>query len=40
MVESRREDVVENLHGRDIADPYRWLEDDPDDLGTPAEQRD
>jgi prolyl oligopeptidase len=24
---SRRGDVVENLHGREIADPYRWLED-------------
>jgi prolyl oligopeptidase len=25
--ESRRDDVVETLHGRQIADPYRWLED-------------
>ena len=25
--ESRRADVVETLHGREIADPYRWLED-------------
>ncbi|ADB32049.1 Prolyl oligopeptidase [Kribbella flavida DSM 17836] len=24
---SRRGDVVETLHGREIADPYRWLED-------------
>ncbi|MFD7157004.1 prolyl oligopeptidase family protein [Kribbella sp. NPDC059898] len=25
--ESRRDDVVETLHGHQIADPYRWLED-------------
>ncbi|MDX2970699.1 prolyl oligopeptidase family serine peptidase [Kribbella solani] len=25
--ESRRDDLVELLHGREIADPYRWLED-------------
>ncbi|GAA1613321.1 MULTISPECIES: prolyl oligopeptidase family serine peptidase [Kribbella] len=25
--ESRRDDVVEALHGHEIADPYRWLED-------------
>jgi prolyl oligopeptidase len=24
--ETRREDVVETLHGREVADPYRWLE--------------
>lgn len=29
--ESRRDDVVEMLHDRSIADPYRWLEDDPCD---------
>ncbi len=24
---SRRDDLVENLHGIEVADPYRWLED-------------
>ncbi len=31
--ESRRDEVVETLHGREIADPYRWLED-PDATDT------
>ncbi len=26
--ETRAEPVVERLHGEEIADPYRWLEDD------------
>ena len=25
---TRREDIVENLHGQQVADPYRWLEDE------------
>lgn len=25
--DTRRDDIVETLHGREIADPYRWLED-------------
>ena len=29
--ESRRESIVETLHGVEIADPYRWLEDDRSD---------
>ncbi|TDD30266.1 S9 family peptidase, partial [Kribbella turkmenica] len=31
--ESRRDDLVETLHGHQIADPYRWLED-PDSPDT------
>ncbi|MDQ3930859.1 MAG: S9 family peptidase, partial [Chloroflexota bacterium] len=25
---TRRQDVVENIHGQEIRDPYRWLEDE------------
>ena len=33
--ESRRDSTLETLHGREIADPYRWLED-PDSAETRA----
>jgi prolyl oligopeptidase len=25
---TRREDIVEEIHGQQVADPYRWLEDE------------
>lgn len=40
--ETRRGDLVETLHGHEIADPYRWLEDAdaPEVAAWVAEQRD
>ncbi len=39
---TRRDDLIETLHGVDVADPYRWLEDadDPEVSGWVARQRD
>lgn len=31
---TRRLDLVEDLHGLAVADPYRWLEDDGDEVAT------
>lgn len=28
-IPTRKDDLVEKLHGKDVADPYRWLEGDP-----------
>jgi prolyl oligopeptidase len=30
--ETERREVVEELHGEEISDPYRWLEDDTDEV--------
>ncbi|MFD0853829.1 hypothetical protein ACFQ07_16440, partial [Actinomadura adrarensis] len=28
---AQRQDIVEDIHGRQVADPYRWLEDRSDE---------
>jgi prolyl oligopeptidase len=31
MIETRKDDLVEKLHGINMTDPYRWLEGDPNE---------